>query len=84
MWPAEPRPRQATMMPWPTGLGKVTVLRAGVLLVSAPGTGLLGPDHVAAGAANAAPAPTAQMVPATETAETNLVTGRLILDLAFY
>jgi hypothetical protein len=53
-------------------------------LVSAPGTGLLGPDQVAAGAANAAPAPTAHMVTATETAETSLIRGRLnILDLAF-
>jgi hypothetical protein len=46
---------------------------------------LLGPDQVAVGAAKAAPAPTAQMVPATETAETSLVRGRLnILDLAFF
>ena len=36
------------------------------------------------GAASAAPALTAHMVPATETAETNLIRGRLfILDLAF-
>jgi hypothetical protein len=53
-------------------------------LVCTPGTGLLGPDHVAAGPARAASALMAQMVPATATAETNL-TGRLnILDLAFF
>jgi hypothetical protein len=61
------------MMPWPIGLGNATLLRAGELLVSAPGTGLLGPDQVAAGAANAALAPIEQTVPATAAAEASLV-----------
>jgi hypothetical protein len=66
------------------GLGKVIWLKAGELLVSAPGTGLLGGCHVAAGDARAAPAPSAQTVPATATAVESLVNGRLnIEDLAF-
>ena len=64
------------MMPWPMGFGNVTVLRAGELLVSAPGTGLLGPDQVAAGAASAALAPNAQTVPPAAAAETSLDRGR--------
>src|SRR5579859_667846 len=85
MWPAMPRPRQATARPWPIGLGKLIGLRAGESLVSAPGTGLLGPCHVAAGAANAAPAPSAQTAPAAVTAAVSLVRGRLnMVDLTFF
>src|SRR6266487_251477 len=84
MCPAAPRPRQATRVPWPIGPGNATVLSAGELFVNAPGIGALGPDHEAAGAATAAPAPRAQIVPAAVTAVASLVMERLdILDLAF-
>src|SRR5437899_339297 len=85
MCPVAPRPRHATSVPWPIGPGNVTLLSAGELLVNAPGIGALGPDHVAAGVtAAAAPAPSAQIVPAAATAVASLVMGRLImLDLAF-
>jgi len=79
------RPRHATAMPWPIGLGNEMVLSAGESLVSAPGTGLLGPDHVAAGAAIAALAASAQTLPATVAAQPSLVSGRLnMLDLTFF
>src|SRR5215831_853512 len=85
MWPAMPRPRHATARPWPIGFGKLTELRAGESLVSAPGSGLLGRDHVAAGAANATVMPRAQTVPASVAAEASLVRGRLnMLDLTFF
>src|SRR5262245_86262 len=85
MWPAMPRPRQATARPWPIGFGKLIGLSAGESLVSAPGTGLLGPRHVAFGAANAAVTPRAQTVPARVAAEASLVRGRLnMLDLTFF
>jgi len=62
----------------------VIELSAGDELVNAPGIGGLGGDHVAAGAASAAPTPSAQMALAPVTAVVSLVKGRLsILDLAF-
>src|SRR5215831_14444784 len=85
MWPAMPRPRQATARPWPIGPGNVMVLSAGESFVSARGTGLLGPCHVAVGAANAADTPSAQAVPARVAADASLVRGRLnMLDLMFF
>src|SRR5215472_13543904 len=81
MRPARPRLRQATIVPWPIGPGKVTELIAGDEFVNAPGIGRLGPDQDASGAASAVVAPSAVTTPAAVAAVASLAMGRLNIEL---
>src|SRR6185437_10971578 len=85
MTPLLPRARQPKIVPGPIlPPGNVIELIVGVLFVIAPGTGPLGPLQDALGAANAAPAPRVQIVPAAAAAMANFVIERLNIKTSLF